>query len=96
MNAEEKDNFIRFLAQQVKKYCREVMAYELLLHILKQEGYDGVSELLHQVQKNPVIDKRLAKNFESLEQLLPQPNPAIQDWAKEFLDGWNPTAGQPN
>lgn len=96
MNDAEKNDFIRFLVKELKAYSRELMAYQLFAHLLKQAGYTEVDELLAEARKDHALEKRLEKNFSSLEALLPQPSQGVSEMAKEFLEKWNSADEEPN
>jgi len=96
MDASEQRSFIRFLAKELKVYTRELMAYQLFAHLLKQAGCSGVDEILDQARKAPALQERFEKNFEGFDELLPPPDPDYEDQVKELLAKWKPKDGLPN
>lgn len=96
MNDREQKSFIRFLAGELKAYCREVMAYQTLAAVLKKGGVTGIDEMLVASRKSPVLESELAVQFADLEAMLPTPDEASPDREiLELLAKWK-SPGRPN
>ena len=93
MDEREQTSFIHFLARELKAYSRELMAYQLLIHLLKQAGYSGVDEILDQARKSPALQARFEKNFEGFDEILPPADPNHEERVKELLAKWKPKDG---
>ncbi len=96
MDEREQRQFICFLAERLKECSRELMAYQLFVHLLKQGPFEGAEELLDAARKSPALEARFRKNFEGFDEMLP---PADQDYSekvKELLERWKPNEGSPN
>ena len=92
MDEREQRQFTRFLAKQMKEYARELMAYQLFVHMVKQiPGVEGTEELLDAARRSPAVQKEFDRQFEGFDELLP---PADQDYSekvKELLERWKPS-----
>jgi len=96
MAQDEQRSFILFLAKEMKLYCRELMAYQAFAEQLRQEGMQGVDELIEQARSSPAVDARFAKQFEGFDELLPPSREELEDLAwQELLKDWKPS-GRPN
>ena len=93
MDEGEQRSFIRFLAKQVKDCSRELMAYELFAHMLKQSGYTGIDEILNQARESPALRARFDKNFERFDELLPPEDQDPSERERKLLEKWNPEDG---
>jgi hypothetical protein len=96
MDASEQRSLIHFLAKEMKAYNRELMAYQLFAHMLKQAGVVGVEEILEKARQSPEVQARFDKNFEGFDELLPPPDPSYEDQVKEILLKWNSKDRLPN
>jgi hypothetical protein len=92
----EQRDLIRYLAGELKKYTRELMAYQLFAHLLKQAGCIGVDDLLDEARKNPALAVQFEKNFEGFDELLPPADHGLEERVKELLEKWRPKGGSPN
>lgn len=96
MDEREQRQFIRFLANEVKLYFREILVYESVLDLLKEGGIRGIDDLLEMARNSPVVQARFEKQFESFDELLPAPDDELSEQAlRELLTRWKP-AGEPN
>jgi len=96
MNDSEQRGLIHFLARELKAYSRELMAYQLLAHMLKEAGVQRVEEVLEKARHSPELQARFEKNFADFDGMLPPAPPDHSEMAKEFLEKWKPKGGQPN
>jgi hypothetical protein len=88
MDSREQRSLIRFLANELKNHSREVAAYRIFSHLLKQAGCTGVDELLETARRSPGLEAKLQENFAALDALLPLPDPAHSEREKELLEKW--------
>ncbi len=96
MDPDEQRSFILFLAKEMKLYCRELMAYQLFVQMLKENGMEGVDELIEQARNSPAVQERFKKQFEGFDDLLPPSREQLEEIAwQELLKQWKPD-GQPN
>lgn len=97
MDEREQRQFIRFLAKQFKDSTKELMAYQLFVHLLKQNPrFEGAEELLDECRRSPALQTKFDKQFAGFDEMLP---PADQDYAekvKELLAKWKPNDELPN
>jgi hypothetical protein len=96
VDANEQKDFIHFLAKELKIYSRELMAYQLFAHLLKQAGIAGVDEILNQARQSPALEARFEKNFEGFDALIPPADPDQSERVRELLERWKPKGGEPN
>lgn len=96
MNTDEQKAFIRHLAKQLKAYTRELMAYQLVIHQLKELGIPTLEDSLNQARKSDALEKRFQENFAGFDELLPPPDPTTDEKVRELLAKWIPDAKLPN
>lgn len=96
MDEREQRSFIHFLVRELKAYTRELMAYQLLAHTLKEAGVLGVQELLDQARQSPELQVKLDENFADFDAILPLPDPDQSEMVKELLAKWKPKDGPLN
>ena len=88
--------FIRFLAQEVKVYCRELLVYQFVVHMLEERGATGIDTLVEIARNSEAVKKRWEKHFEGFDELLPPSEEEILDQrVVELLERWKPS-GEPN
>lgn len=91
MDESEQRQFIGFLAKELKDCARELMTYQLFVHLLKQSAaFSGIEELLEAARKSPVLQARFEKDFEGFDEMLPQAGPSHMEKVKELLEKWKP------
>lgn len=96
MTEREQKSFILFLANELKGYCREVLAYQLLAAVLKREGVTGIDKMLAEFRMSPTLETQLNEQFVAVEQFLPTPDEASLDLdIQKLLARWKPI-GRPN
>ena len=96
MDQDEQRSFILFLAKEMKLYCRELMAYQLFAQILKDNGIQGVDQLIETARSSPALQARFEKQFEGFDELLPPSREEIEEKAwREVVQRWKPN-GKPN
>lgn len=96
MNEWQQKSLIRFLAQELKAHCREVMAYQLLAAALAKSGVTRVDEMLAACRQSPELQRELDAQFADLEAMLPTPDEASSDREiLELLSKWK-SPGRPN
>ena len=96
MDPDEQRSFILFLAKEMKLYCRELMAYQAFAEMLKQNGMEGVDELIESARQSQAVRGRFEKQFEGFDALLPPSREELEDLAwQELLKDWKPS-GKPN
>jgi hypothetical protein len=96
MDQDEQRSFILFLAKEMKLYCRELMAYQQFAQVLKDNGIQGVDELIEKARRSPELQARFEKQFEGFDELLPPSREEIEEQAwSELLKEWKPD-GPPN
>jgi ASC-1-like (ASCH) protein len=96
MDQDEQRSFILFLAKEMKLYCKELMAYQLFVEMLKENGMEGVDDLIERARSSPAVKARFEKQFEGFDELLPPSREELEEQAwQELLKEWNP-GGKPN
>ena len=96
MDQDEQRSFILFVAKEMKLYCRELMAYQFFARMLKENGMEGVDELIEQARNSPVVAAQFEKQFEGFDALLPPSREQLEELAwHELLKDWKP-GGKPN
>jgi ASC-1-like (ASCH) protein len=96
MDQDEQRSFILFLAKEMKLYCRELMAYQLFAEMLKENGIEGVDQMLEKARNSPAIQARFQRQFEGFDELLPPSREELEELAwQELLKDWKPS-GRPN
>ncbi len=96
MDEREQRQFIRFLANEVKLYFREILVYQFVLDLLKEGGIPGIEGLLETARNSLVVQARFDKQFEHFEELLPPSDDELSEQAlRDLLERWKPT-GEPN
>ncbi|HEX4030261.1 MAG TPA: hypothetical protein VHX20_07835 [Terracidiphilus sp.] len=96
MDQDEQRSFILFLAKEMKLYCRELMAYQAFAETLKENGMEGVDDLIESARQSPAVLARFAKQFDGFDELLPPSREELEELAwQELLKDWKPS-GRPN
>ena len=96
MDEREQRQFIRFLANEVKLYFREVLAYQLVLDLLKDSGIPGIDDLMEMARNSPIVQAGFEKQFEHFDELLPPSDEELSEEAlRDLLQHWKPM-GEPN
>jgi hypothetical protein len=97
MNERQQRAFIHFLAKELKNYVRELMAYQLFAHFLKESGMvENVDDLLRASRQSPLLEERFQTQFEGFDAILPPQDSGYEDQVKELLLKWRPPEGPPN
>ena len=95
MDEREQRQFIRFLAGELKSYTRELMAYQLVVHLIRSH-FEGIDEMLSAARKSSALEKKLREQFEDLDKMLPPADPDYSETVKELLLKWKPPEGPLN
>ena len=97
MNDQEQRDLIRFLCKELKDYCRELMAHQLMIATMKVNGIQaaGLDNLLEKCRSSETLKKKLDDDFRPLEGIMPPASEGSEEMAKRLLSKWKP-AGRPN
>lgn len=95
MDEREQRQFIRFLANEVKTYWRELLVHRMFVETLKESGLPGVQEILDTARNSPELQIEVDKHFAGFDALLPPADGDFDVEAQKLLEHWKPE-GEPN